>query len=812
MIYPPNIESKIGFDRIKNRIMSFCLSSLGEARIANLHFMNDYNSILLEISRVDEFKNILLMGESFPSSNYFDMRELVERLNVIGSTMNKEELFDLLSSLSTVMSIELFFNEARSQNYPQLAKLTDKIQFPPAIITEAQRIIDERGEVKDNASERLSSIRHELKKLFGNSRDKIYSLLASAKRNGWARDDAEVTLRNGRVVLPVLASHKRSIKGFIHDESATGQTSFLEPLELFENNNRIKELEIEEDQEVKRILFEFTEFIRPEQETLAEAYDLLSIYDFIRAKSRFAIEENAFVPALVNEPIIHWKQAIHPLLAMSHREKKKSVVSQDIQLNSEQRVLIISGPNAGGKSVLLKTIALNQYMIQCGLPITINPSSEVGIFENVFIDIGDEQSIDNDLSTYSSHLSNIKVFVENANEKSLILIDEFGSGTEPDLGGAIAAASLETFYEKGAYAVVTTHYAHLKILADQWPAMYNGAMMFDTNNLSPMFKFKAGTPGSSFAFEIAKSIGLQKEVLSKAEIIIGQEKLNFDFQLQELENERDMLISKRKEFEQADDILADMISKYNEKLTNIKLREKEIVHQAKLDAKLIIEGANKAIENAINSIKSSGGDKALAAKARKKIDDTRTQLKEDLNKTEAEFADYQIKKDKNIIKGPGLKILSGPPKIGDYVIVKGQNAIGVVDSMKKNKVVVDFNSIKMIVQIDSLERVVPPKTNKSKQGSGISNIMSDIHDRAASFSSNLDIRGKRAEEAIEILESWIDEAILTGNKHLEVLHGKGDGILRMILREMLQKHSSVAEFRDAPLELGGTGKTIIKLH
>lgn len=812
MIYPSNIEIKIGFDRIKSRISEYCLSPMGEDKVNALKYLTDYTEISLQLKRNQEFKDILMMNESFPSSNYFDLREVLERLAIDGTTINKEELFDLAGGLRTVVDINLFFNESRSIKYPLLASMALLVQFPEYIVTISESIIDERGEIRDNATDKLSAIRRELRKLLGTSRDKLYNLLATAKKNGWTREDAEVTVRNGRVVIPLLASYKRSIKGFIHDESATGQTSYIEPIELFENNNRIKELEIEEDQEIKRILFEFAETIRPDLDSLVNAFEFLGTIDFIRAKARFALYENANMPAFLDETIINWKDAVHPLLAISHREKNKPIVSQNISLDLENRVLIISGPNAGGKSVMLKTIALNQYMLQCGLPITINPSSEAGIFENIFIDIGDEQSIDNDLSTYSSHLSNIKVFIEKSDKNTLILIDEFGSGTEPDLGGAIAAAALETFYEKGAFAVVTTHYADLKLLADRFSAMVNGAMMFDTNNLTPLYKFKAGNPGSSFAFEIAKSIGLNDSVLAKAASIVGSEKLSFDFQLQDLENERELLKIRRLEFENADTILAEMIEKYNEKLSQIKVKEKNVLHNARQEAKAIIDGANKAIENAINSIKSSGGDKVQSARVRKKIEATKTQIKEELSKDVSELQKLKPEIDKTKNSDFGFKVLDGIPKVNDYVIVKGQTTIGVIDSLKKETAVVDFNSIKMIVKLDTLQKVVPPKNKKPRHGTGISSVMNDIHERAAAFSPNIDIRGKRAEEALSIIENWIDEAVLTSNKHLEVLHGKGDGILRMILREMLQKNSSVLEFRDAPLELGGSGKTLIKLH
>ncbi len=811
MIYPENIEQKIGFERIKQSVMSYCLSQMGEDLVSEMSFQTDFNQIKTALLKVNEFRTILMMGESFPASNYFDLREAIERLTIEGTTISQEELFDFASTFNTLADIEAFFTESRISKYPVLSDLRSMICFSPEIAREAWRIIDEKGHVRDSASERLGTIRREYRKLISGSRDRIYQVLQHARKNGWTREDAEVTVRNGRVVIPLHSSHKRSIKGFIHDESASGQTCYLEPIEMFENNNRIKELEVEEDQEIRRILFDYVQILRPEREALDMAWQLLGELDFVRAKARFGIEENAHVPALLDEQIINWRQAVHPLLAMSHRAKKREVISQDILLNAEQRVLIISGPNAGGKSVMLKTVALNQFMLQSGLPITINPSSECGIFQKIFIDIGDEQSIDNDLSTYSSHLSNIRFFLQNADNQTIVLIDEFGTGTEPDLGGAIASASLEHLYQKGVFAVVTTHYAQLKVLADQLPFVYNGAMMFDTKNLSPLFKFKPGTPGSSFAFEIARSIGLDEIVLQKAAEIVGEEKINFDFQLQDLENEREMLIAKRKEFEQADDILAEMISKYNALLSGIKTRERDIVHKARLEAKGIIDGANRAIENAIGTIREAGANKDVTVKMRKKVEATKQQIIEDIQKdakaVEAEFKELQ----KSETVASGIKLLDGIPIAGDYVVVRGQTAIGTVDSVKKSKAVVDFDSLKMIVALENLVRAEPPKGRKSRPTGGMNSVMSDINDRVAAFSPNIDIRGKRAEEALQIVENLIDEAVLTGNKYLEILHGKGDGILRMVLREMLQKNSSVSTFRDAPLELGGSGKTIVNL-
>ena len=810
MIYPQNIESKIGFDKIRNIIKGLCMSSLGISFVEKIKLEIKAKKIKTKLTQVEEFRTILLMEESFPSNNFHDVRAVLLRLLTKGTTITVEELYHLLTSLQTILSIKNFFNEDRQLKYPTISSLLDFIYFPKEIIVEAQRIVDEKGRIKDAASENLLAIRRELRKLIGSGQNKVYSMLAEAKRKGWSREDAEVTLRNGRVVIPILANYKRSIKGFIHDESSTGQTSFIEPIELFETNNRIKELEFEEINEIQRILMAYSDFLRPEIEAMQSAYIFLGLIDFIRAKAKFALQEEASIPLLEEGQRVNWKSARHPLLVISHRQKSKAVIPNDITLDAEGRMLIVSGPNAGGKSVFLKTIALNQYMLQCGIPVQMRSISETGVFENIFIDIGDEQSIENDLSTYSSHLKNIKYFLDQANDKTLLLIDEFGTGTEPDLGGAIAAASLQELYHRGSYGVVTTHYAQLKVLADSFPAMVNGAMMFDTEKLTPLFKFKSGKPGSSFAFEIAKSIGLHKNVLDNAAGIIGHKKLNFDRQLQELENEKEEVERKLLEFESADQILADTIEKYNALYQDINRRKKQIIYDAQKQAKEIIGQSNKAIENAISEIRNADAEKKITKKVRQKIEQKKQEVAREIKAVEAEieYDDQEFLKPEKEI---GMQHLKGRAQEGDAVVIKGQSTPGIVESIKRNNAIVNFDSVKIVVKVDRLQRVKPAKQKKQKISQRHKGIMMNINQRASDFSTHLDIRGKRAEEALDIVKKWIDEAILTGNKNLEVLHGKGDGILRQILRDYLSGVEEVNKFKDASLDFGGSGKTIIEL-
>ncbi|OIP00218.1 MAG: hypothetical protein AUJ98_08870 [Bacteroidetes bacterium CG2_30_33_31] len=810
MVYPENIEVKIGFDKIRILLKQNCLSELGKSHVDEISFRSNFKEIEKKLLQVKEFKDILLMENQFPSNNYFDMREVVLRLKTSGSTIGIEELYNLFLSLQTCKDIQSFFGGERKDKYPNIYELVSYIYFRKEIIIEANRIIDEKGRVKDSASEELSNIRHQLQRLYGSSRNKIYDILRSAKKQGWARDDAEVTLRNGRVVIPLLANFKRSVKGFIHDESGSGQTSFVEPIELFETNNKIKELETEEINEIKRILLRFCDFIRNDVEALSDAFYFLGLVDFIRAKAKFAQKTGAIVPLLSDRKLINWLAAENPILAMSHKLKGKIVVPLDIKLDAEGRILIVSGPNAGGKSVLLKTVALNQYMLQCAIPVLMREISETGIFQNILIDIGDEQSIENDLSTYSSHLRNIKYFVDNANENSLILIDEFGTGTEPELGGAIASASLLELYKRGVYAIVTTHYAQLKLLADSNENIVNGAMMFDTENLSPLFKFKAGKPGSSFAFEIAKNIGLSDEILKIASEFIGDKKLNFDFQLQELENEKDLISRKLAEFNNADRILEETINKYNSLYQDVKQKEKQIIFEAKRQAKEIIAGSNRAIENAISAIKKSGADKEVSKIVRQDLEDVKVKLDRDIENSEKRII-KTAKKEKVAKKVEGINILEGAINVGDTVIIENQNTPGVVESISRKNAVVNFNSVKIVISVEKLCRIKPPKVNKINNSSNYGNILKEIHHRVADFSANIDIRGLRVEEALNIIKNWIDEAMLTGHKDLEVLHGKGDGILRKLLREYLSKQKQIENYCDAPIELGGSGKTFIKL-
>jgi DNA mismatch repair protein MutS2 len=809
-IYPRNFESKIGFDRIRNLIAERCLSEGGLHYVRRMRFTDNPDVVRRMLQQTNEFKTLLLMETGFPARNYIDLSPVIRHLTVEGTSITVEELFDLHLSLQSIFQTQFFINK-RAEKYPELKTLDSLLWLDNSILNEIALLIDEKGRIKDRASEKLLSIRKSMRGMLASIRNKIQSTLQEAKKHGWARDDAEITIRNGRAVIPMHAAHKRKIKGFVHDESKSGQYVYLEPMELFETNNEIRELEIAERQEINRILAAFSQQIRAQAESLLDAYKYLGIIDFIRAKAKLALDMEAVLPVLNEQQEFSWRNARHPLLYFAHKEKGKEVVPLDISLNSQQRILIISGPNAGGKSVCLKTVGLLQYMLQCGLLLPMRENSEVCLFAKMFIDIGDEQSIDNDLSTYSSHLLNIHNFVKYADSKSLFLIDEFGTGTEPAIGGAIAEAALEELNRKKAFGVITTHYSNLKALATPDNGMQNAAMMFDTKELRPLYRLKIGRPGSSFAFEIARKIGLDEKLLERALKKSGRKEIDYDRQLQELELEKEALERKQREMAHTDEALSSLVQQYEELKGKLEREKYQIIAKAKKDAKEILKDANRSIERAVKEIRESGGAKEKLKEVRSGIEKKKAKLKDTAPPPEVVRV-TSTKEEKKA--GSEVKVLEEQPQAGDKVRVKGQTAVGVLEQLKGKNALVSFDNMRLSVKLDRLEKVQVKKQaekagyNQNKYG----RIMKDIHERALKFEPYVDLRGKRAEEVLAFLRRWIDEAILIGVKELEILHGTGNGILRSIIRDYLDSVPEVQQYKDAHIEHGGSGKTLIVLR
>jgi DNA mismatch repair protein MutS2 len=800
MLYPKNIEQKLGFDTIRQWVRNYCVSPLGQAFVEKIRFSDNFDLIKKLIGQTAEFKLVLQLHSSFPEQNFFDLNDSLESVSKEGSYLSEELFFDLKLSLNTIVQIQEFF-KGKETRYPLLTEAVQQAIANDldlfAIISKIDGIVDERGQIRDNASAELYSLRRKLiaeQNAVRKSLERIYKM---AKNSGWIGEEMTLTVRNGRLVIPLLAEHKRKLKGFVHDESATGNMAFVEPAEVLEANNEIRDLEIKERREIIRILKELTSEIRPYIPELKRSYFLLGLVDFIRAKARLAIELDATAPLLVEERIIDWQNARHPILFLAHKKLNKKTIPLNVELNEENRILIVSGPNAGGKSVMLKTIGLNQYMAQCGFLVTVSPDSKMGVFKNLFIDIGDEQSIENDLSTYSSHLTNMRFFLDHTNKYSLFLIDEFGTGTEPNLGGAIAESLLENFVKSKAKGVINTHYTNLKIFADKNQGLVNGAMKFDAEKLEPLYQLEIGKPGSSFALEVAGKIGLPKHITDKAKTKLGTQQVDFEKMLRELEIEKKVFAEKNAEFLKQNRMLKDKLEQYTGLKDYLEGEKKRILNEARAEAKSLIKDSNRLIENAIREIKESKAEKEETKEVRKRLENfvvekLQPEVVQPVEKWEEE---------------------QGEIGIGSFVRVKGQDAIGEVIGLKGKDVEVAIGLLKTNIKLNRLDKVSRKAYKEAVKDSPKARLVGmDINEKMANFSFNLDIRGKRAEEAIPALDSLMDDAIMLGYPELRIVHGKGDGILRNLVRTHLKSYKQVNRFEDEHADRGGHGVTIVKMN
>lgn len=820
MFYPLNFEQKTGFDKIRLLVSDKCLSPLGKERVADMYFLTDYKTIGDKLEQVDEFVRIQQEEEDFPANYFFDVRYSLKRIRPEGTWLDERELFDLKRSLQTIHDIVRFFRPAEEEEikYPALTALAGDILVFPQLIGKIDAILDKFGKIKDSASPELQTIRREITVTMSNISRSLQSILRSAQSEGVVDKDVTPTMRDGRLMIPVAPAFKRKIKGIVHDESATGKTVFIEPEVVVEANNRIRELEGEEKREIIRILTEFTNLIRPLAPDILQSYEFLADIDFIRAKALFALEVGGIRPIVEDTQQVDWVKAVHPLLYLSLKKQHKEVVPLDITLTPKKRLLIISGPNAGGKSVCLKTVGLLQYMMQCGLLVPMHERSRMGIFENLFIDIGDEQSIENDLSTYSSHLTNMKFFVKNCNEKTILLIDEFGSGTEPQIGGAIAEALLHRFNERNSYGVITTHYQNLKHFAEETPGVVNGAMLYDRHLMQPLFKLAIGNPGSSFAIEIARKIGLPEDVIAEASEKVGQDYINMDKYLQDIVRDKRYWESKRQNIRQREKRLEEVIARYEKDLSEVNSQRKEIVKEAKAEAAQILSEANAKIENTIREIK-----EAQAEKERTK------QVRADLQEFKERIGDKQEEDDRIARKMAKLKERSERKKqkqktsvsfnrdvieVGDNVRLKGQTTPGTVLEVQEKDAVVAFGMIKSTVKLDRLEKVSKGQIKKDIQKSTfISEQTSDqMHEKRLRFKQEIDVRGMRGDEALQTVTYFIDDAIQVGAQQVRILHGTGSGILRQLIREYLRSVPGVRDFHDEHVQFGGAGITVVELE
>ena len=821
MIYPSNFEQKTGFDKVRLLVSDKCLSPLGKERVAAMSFSTDYAFISNELDLVDEFVKIQQGETDFPANYFFDVRYSLKRIRPKGTWMDEKELFDLKRSLQTIHDIIRFFQPGEDEEikYPALTALAGDILVFPQLVGRIDTILDKFGKVKDSASPELQTIRREMTITMSNISRNLQSILRAAQSEGVVEKDVTPTMRDGRLMIPVAPAFKRKIKGIVHDESASGKTVFIEPESVVEANNRIRELEGEEKREIIRILTDFTNFVRPLVPDILQSYEFLADIDFIRAKALFAIEIQGIRPVVEDKQQLDWARAIHPLLYLSLKKQHKEVVPLDIELTTEKRLLIISGPNAGGKSVCLKTVGLLQYMLQCGLLVPMHESSRTGLFEHLFIDIGDEQSIENDLSTYSSHLTHMKYFVRNCNERTILLIDEFGSGTEPQIGGAIAEALLNRFNQHKSFGVITTHYQNLKHFAEDTPGIVNGAMLYDRHLMQPLFKLAIGNPGSSFAIEIARKIGLPEDVIAEASEKVGMDYINMDKYLQDIVRDKRYWESKRQNIRQREKKLEDIIARYEKDLSEVNSQRKEIVREAKAEASRILSDANARIENTIREIKEAQAEKERTKQARQELQSFKESVS-DAQEEDDKLARKMAKlKERAERKKQKQKVSAQPVfnrdviEVGDAVRLKGQTSVGTVMELQEKQATVAFGMIKSTVKLDRLEKVSKNQIKKEIQKSTfVSEQTSDqMHEKRLHFKQEIDVRGMRGEEALQTVTYFIDDAIQVGAQQVRILHGTGTGILRQLIREYLRSVPGVRSFHDEHVQFGGAGITVVEL-
>ena len=841
MIYPSNFENKIQFSEIRSLLKGYCLCQLGKDKVDEMAFSGDVAVINTMLRQTREFRRLQEESDDFPLQFFFDMRESVKRIRLEGTHLEENEIFDLRRSLETIAAIVRFLDRGSDEgvyDYPTLHELTEGVLTFPEILRRIDQILDKYGKVKDSASPALADIRMQLHKAEGSVSRTLYSILRAAQSEGLVDKDVTPTVRDGRLVVPIAPGLKRKIKGIVHDESSTGKTVFVEPTEVVEANNRIRELEAEERREVVRILVDFTKLVRPYVNEIIYAYLLLAEIDFIRARAEFAVLVGGIEPEVQAAPVIDWISSRHPLLWLALKKQDKPVVPLDITLTRDRHILIISGPNAGGKSVCLKTVGLLQYMLQCGLSVPMSERSTVGVFKNLMIDIGDEQSIENDLSTYSSHLLNMKNMMRQANDGTLLLIDEFGTGTEPQIGGAMAEAVLNQFVKKQAWGVITTHYQNLKHYADSHDGIANGAMLYDRHEMRPLFQLAIGQPGSSFAIEIARKTGIPEEVIKEASEMVGSDYIQSDKYLQDIVRDKRYWENKRQNVHQREKELERTVARYEKEIADIEQSRKDILRKAKEQAEELLKESNKKIENAIREIRESQAEK----------DETK-RIREELNEFKAGVSEIDAKANDDLIakkirqiqerkerhkkhkdekaereRQAAAKLREAASKaakkegrnleVGDSVKIKGLSTVGKIESMDGKNATVIFGGMRTKMPASRLEYVdmaeakkedVAPVFNVSRE------TRETIDNRKLNFHQDLDVRGMRGDEALNAVMYFIDDACLVGMSRVRILHGKGNGILRQLIRQYLATVPSVTSFRDEHVQFGGAGITVVDI-
>lgn len=838
------LEQKIGFDRIRRIISDRCSTNYAAERTATETFCTSVSQIRRRLLLTDEMRLIMMFEDGFPSGGFIDCIDFLKPLERSSSAIDLISLRKLKTMLETLRKVTAFFDDVKDGVYPNLKRMSSRVMGFPEVQRRIEGIIDRYGDVKDTASDELYEIRKSLRDKEGAISRRISAILKKAQEEGIVDSDAGVSVRDGKMLIPVSAANKKRINGFIYDESATGKTAFIEPAEVVELDNQIKELKFAEQREIVRILFEFTEFLRPYIPDLLDSARYLGEIDFLMAKAQVALDFIAGMPVISDNGELNLRKARHPLLERTLRKEKKEIVPLTATLTPQKHILLISGPNAGGKSVCLKTVGLLQYMFQWGMLIPTSESSELPVFDRIMVDIGDDQSIDNDLSTYSSFLVNMKEMLAKADSKTLVLIDEFGSGTEPAAGGAIAEAILSEFDKRGVYGVITTHYTNLKLYASADTGVMNGAMMFDVKNIAPMFKLEMGLPGNSFAFELSRKMGLPESIIKDAETRAGEEFVGIERNLRKIARNRKALDEKLERIKHTDKTLENITDKYQKELLQIKQLKKQILDDAKKEAEEIIKGANRQVENTIKTIKESQASKEETQEARKGLQDFMSILaarKEQEAKEKEDYIERKIKqldarkerqKQRKAQKADDKAaqemreqqaeqerleaFRSAPLKVGEKVRVKENGMVGEVSKVSAKAVVVMIGHISSKMPLDKVERITSNefKTAVKETARPVSTIKVDnsISERKLNFSTEIDLRGERLNDAIEKVTRYVDDAIMLGVGNVRIIHGKGTGVLRDEIQKLLKTMPGVASVRDEHIQFGGTGVTIVNFE
>lgn len=824
MIYPENFESKIKFDKIRQLVKSYCLSDMGRELVDKMNFSSDSSYISEQLKETHEFMNILQVEDSFPGDHFRDARPFLQKIRVEGLFLEIAEMVALKLSLESLSAIVRFF-KGKEERYPILSAKAGCIHLFPFVQQRLDTIVSKHGTIKDTASPELNDIRHRLQRKQAGISKRMQSLLQQAQSEGWADKESAIAIRDGRMVIPVPSAYKRKINGIVHDESATGKTSYIEPAEIVETNNEIRELELEEKREIMRILRKFADELRPYIDDLLPGYDFLAYIDFIQGKAAFSNYIEAVVPAFNDNAEMFWYQARHPLLWLSLKNTDKKLIPLNIEVYDEQRIILISGPNAGGKSVCLQTAGLLQYMFQCGLPVPVSEASKFGIFGKILIDIGDEQSIENDLSTYSSHLINMKNFLRYGSDDTLVLIDEFGTGTEPMLGGAIAEAILSALNRDKVRGVITTHYTNLKHLAAETPGIANGAMLYDNHRMLPLFELKIGKPGSSFAFEIAKKIGLPKEILEDAAAKVGEDHINYDKHLKDIARDKRYWEEKRRKIHENEKRLDEVVEKYSNELSEASRIRKEIIREAQQKAQEIIADANAAVEKTIREIRENQAEKEKTREIRRRMEEEKQRLLSEKQNEEEERIRKKMEKLKNREKNRKEKKQNQPEtspqhkeaapifQKGDYVKLPN-NAIGEILEIDDKNAVVALGQLHTKVKVTQLQKASATQAKRIARPqiqASYANIRENISQKRMTFKPDIDLRGMRGDEALQRVISFLDEAIMLGYRDVRILHGTGTGALRQLIRQYLSTNPVVATYADEQVQLGGAGITVVQL-